>query len=101
MLDWRGRPARIAEMENIHNNAIVAGGRLVGVWEYDPEEEEIVWKTFNGVPVSLQRILVTKIEELENFVRNQLGDVQFYGMDTGLKRRQRIARLRSGGSLSH
>ena len=101
VLDWRGRPARIAEMENIHNNAIVAGGRLVGVWEYDPEEEEIVWKTFNGVPVFLQRILAAKIEELENFVRNQLGDVQFYGMDTGLKRRQRIARLRSGGSLSH
>jgi len=100
VLDWRGRPARVAEMENIHNNAIVAGGHLVGVWEYDPGEEEIVWKTFHGMPISLQRILAAKIEELENFVRNELGDVQLYGMDTGPKRRQRIAQLRSGGSSS-
>jgi hypothetical protein len=100
VFDGRGRPARIAELESIHNNAIVAGGRLAGVWEYDPEQEKIVWKTFQRVPVSLQRIMASKIEDLENFIRSELGDARLYSMDTGPKRRQRIAQLRSGGSSS-
>ena len=100
VLDWHNRPARISEIESIHNNAVVAGGHLVGVWEYDPEEEEIVWKTFHGVAVSLQRKVAAKVEELENFIRSELGDVQFYSIDTGPKRRQRIALLRSGRSSS-
>ena len=92
--DWKNRAAPIGELESLHHNAIVLHGRLIGSWEYDPEAEKIVWSAHTSLTAGQRRELNSQIEELENHIRKELGDVQFYAFDTGRIRRERIDSLR-------
>ncbi len=94
VLDWKNRMTSISQVDSIHNNAIVANGMLVGLWEYDPEEAEIVWSIFAELPATAKKALLLQIERLEDFIRRELGDAPLYAMDSGRKRRQRIDALR-------
>lgn len=92
--DWKNRPVPIGELESLHHNAIVLQGRLIGSWEYDPEAEKIVWSTHTSLAAGQRRALTSQIEELEDHIRKELGDVQFYAFDTGRIRRERVDSLR-------
>ncbi len=94
VLDWMRRPAVLGDLDSLHHNAIVAGGKLIGYWEYDPGGEEVVWRACSRLDPASQRKLESAIEQLQNFIRSQLGDVAFYAFDSGKNRRQRIDSLR-------
>ena len=94
VMDWMSRPAVLADLESLHYNAIVLHGRLVGSWEYDPEEKCIVWKTSAKTRKNHGRVLRALMEDLAQFIGKDLGDVRFYPFDTGAKRRARINSLR-------
>jgi len=74
----------------LHHHAIVAGGALVGVWEYDPETEEVVTRTW-----SKERGLAGRVKsaaaDTARFIRSQLGDAKFYAADHATTRAPRIA----------
>jgi hypothetical protein len=84
VMDTSGRatPARDAEM--LHHNAILAGGILRGIWEFDGER--IVWKCFGKPP----RGLDAAIAAMETFIREQLGDHKYYAFDSGGTRAKRV-----------
>lgn len=71
-------------------HAIVDRGRLIGFWEYDPQQQEIVWMTFDAPPASLREA----VARTEAFAREQLGDVRSFSLDSPASRAPRLAWLR-------
>ena len=71
-------------------------GRLIGFWEYDPEQQELVWFTFGAPPAGLAEA----VARMEAFARDQLGDVRSFSLDSPASRAPRIAWLRAHGSRS-
>jgi hypothetical protein len=94
VLDWMRRPAVLGELDSLHHNAIVWDGKLVGYWEYDPDEDDVAWRTCSKPSGEVQRKIESRITQLRNFIRSQLGDVAFYPFDSGKNRRERIDSLK-------
>jgi hypothetical protein len=76
------------------NHAILDRGRLVGVWEYDPESQSIAWASFIRPNAELQ----SAVHKMQDYVRNGLGDARSFGLDSPKSRKARIEALRK---LSH
>jgi hypothetical protein len=89
LLDMSNKPAPIEKLTSLHHNAIVADGELRGIWEYDPAEETIIWKTFRKTPG-----VEAAVKETEEFIREELGDHKYYALDHGRTRELRLAFIR-------
>jgi hypothetical protein len=72
---------------------IVDRGRIVGLWEYDPEAREVVRQLF----VPEDDALRAAIARTEEFARDQLGDVRGASLDSAASRRPRLEALRTTG----
>ena len=71
------------------HNTIVLDGELRGIWEYDPDAEKIVWRTFQKT-----RGVEAAVAGTETFIREELGDHQFYAFDHGKTREVRLASVK-------
>ncbi len=71
-------------------------GRIVGFWEYDTAEQEIVHQLF----VSPDAALRQAIARTEEFVRDQLGDARGFSLDSPKSRAPKIAALRASAAPS-
>jgi hypothetical protein len=72
---------------------IVDRGRIVGLWEYDPDAREIVRQLF----VPEDDALRAAVARTEEFAREQLGDVRGGSLDSPASRAPRLAALRATG----
>jgi len=75
---------------DIPNHAIVDRGRIVGVWEYDPSAEKIVYVTFGGA----SKEIASAVAHTESFIRDQLGDARSFSLDSPKSREPRLRQLR-------
>lgn len=82
---------RVASTKDLPSNAILDRGRLVGLWEYDPEAGSIVWSSF----IHSCRIMRRAVKETEDFVRQDLGDVRTFSLDSPKSRKPRLEALRA------
>ena len=82
----------LGELMDLPGPAIVDRGRIVGLWEYDPEAENIAWTAF----VKKDRALQEAVARTEEYVRTQLGDARSFSLDSPKSRAPRIAALRKG-----
>jgi hypothetical protein len=73
------------------NYAILDRGRLIGLWEYDPAAEAIVWTSFVPVDDALR----AAVGEMERFIREQLGDARSFSLDSPASRAPKLAALRA------
>ncbi len=71
-------------------NAIMKGGRLVGMWEYNPGTASIAALTF-GKPDPAAKKAVAATEAM---IRAELEDVRGFSLDSPKSRQPRIDRLR-------
>ena len=90
VLDYNNKPRSIERVESLHHNAIVFDGELRGIWEYDPDEESVLWSTFRPT-----RGIEEAVAKTEHFIREELGDHKFYAFDHGRTREARLAFIRS------
>ena len=81
----------VGGLSDLPSHAILDRGRLIGLWEYDADSSRIAWGTF-GVKKTKQ--LVAAVEEMEAFVRDQLGDARSFSLDSPKSRVKRIEALR-------
>lgn len=88
------RRVAVGTLTDLPSHGIFDRGRLIGLWEYDPETQTIAWATF-GVK---DRALAAAVERTEAFARDQLGDVRSFSLDSPKSRAPRIAALRKGFS---
>jgi len=81
-------------LADLPSHAILDRGRVVGLWEYDPETSSIAWCSF----VPKDRALVQAVARTEVFVRDQLGDARSFSLDSPKSRVPRIASIRQAGN---
>ncbi len=80
----------IGGLSDLPSHAIVDRGRLVGLWEYDPDAGAIVWTAWLK-----DREVADAVARTEAFVRDQLGDARSFSLDSPKSRAPRIAALRT------
>jgi hypothetical protein len=77
-------------LQDLTSHAIVDRGRIIGLWEYDPEAQSIAWTAFIKTNAELR----AEVLRTEAFVRDQLGDARSFSLDSPEKRKPRIEALR-------
>lgn len=87
----RDRIKKIGGLQDLPSHAILDRGRLVGLWEYDPEREDIAWTSF----VRPTQALRDEVERTAAMIRTHLGDARAFSLDTPDSRKPRIASLRA------
>jgi hypothetical protein len=93
VLDGMLKRARIGDVDNLYHHAILSGGEVVGVWEYDPEAEAVVTRLWEA-DTKLRRRVAEAAAGTTRFVREQLGDMKLSAVDPPDKRAKRIALCR-------
>jgi Winged helix DNA-binding domain len=83
-----------AGMIDLPSHGIFDRGRLVGVWEYDPEKESIAWLPF----IAKNKDLEKAVARTEEYVRIQLGDARSFSLDSPKSRAPKIAALRKAAA---
>ncbi|MCC6404112.1 MAG: winged helix DNA-binding domain-containing protein [Fimbriimonadaceae bacterium] len=86
-----GRGMASGGLADLEYNAILDRGMIVGLWEYDPAEGEIVYVAWGGEPTAIRRA----VEKTEAFVRNDLGDCRSFSLDSPKSRQPRLRALRA------
>jgi hypothetical protein len=79
---------------DLPNHGIFDRGRLVGIWEYDPEAQSIAWLPF----IPKNKDLEKAVKSTEEYVRDQLGDARSFSLDSPKSRAPKIAALREAGA---
>ena len=63
---------------------IIKDGSVIGVWEWNEDEEEVDLLLFDSdIPKSVEKTLNKRAAELAAFIRSNLGEVRLQGMDYG------------------
>jgi hypothetical protein len=63
---------------------IIFNGRVVGVWEWNEDDEEVDLLLFDAsIPKSVEKAINKRAGELANFIRANLGEVRLQGSDYG------------------
>ena len=79
-------------LTELPSHAILDRGRLVGLWEFDPDAGEVIWMTFARPDAGLRQT----VKETETWIRAELGDVRSFSLDSPGSRKPRLAALREG-----
>jgi hypothetical protein len=79
-------------LSDLPSHAILDRGRVVGLWEFDPEARTIAWWAFGANPKD--KALVAAVERTEAFIAGDLGDARSFSLDSAKSRAPRIAALR-------
>ena len=88
--DRKKIPSGPIGVKHLPSHAIMDRGRLIGLWEYDPDSAAIAWMTF-GRPTPAVKDCVARTEA---YVRDQLGDARSFSLDSPKSRAPRVAALR-------
>jgi hypothetical protein len=81
----------VGGLQDLSNNAIVDRGRVVGIWEFDPESQKIVWSAF----VSPDDEMLAAIAKTEDLIAKDLGDCRSFSLDSPESRKPKLAAIRS------
>ncbi len=81
-------------LSDLPSHAIMDRGRLVGLWEYDPESQTIAYDRFGKKDKALDK----EIKKMESYVRDQLEDARSFSLDSPKSRIPRVAALRAARS---
>ena len=77
-------------LTDLPNHAILDRGRIVGLWDYDQPGGSIAWLSFLSPDAALKKA----VGEMENYIREQLGDARSFSLDSPKSRAPRIEELR-------
>ncbi|HEX6446503.1 MAG TPA: crosslink repair DNA glycosylase YcaQ family protein [Streptosporangiales bacterium] len=81
----------LGRLPDLPAQAVLDRGRVVGLWDYDPDAGEIAWASFVPVDDALREA----VERTAAFVRDQLGDARGSSQDNPAARRPKLAALRA------
>jgi hypothetical protein len=81
-------------VDALNHRAIVAGGTLVGLWEYDAAAQRVGTRVWSTNKARRARVAAAG-EETGRFIRNQLGDAKLSAVAQPAHREERIAFLAS------
>lgn len=80
-----------ATAKNADGRFVIRGGRIVGLWEYDPDAKIVRYGLWSG------KDRISHMDDLAhtlgNFLRDQVGHGMIYALDSVGEQRSRVARL--------
>ncbi|WP_144672726.1 DNA glycosylase AlkZ-like family protein [Arthrobacter sp. U41] len=76
----------LALQADLPDHPIVDRGRIIGLWQYDPGKERIVPWLFHGTTDAVSR----RIADVEDWIREDLGDFRAFSLDSPATRQKRI-----------
>lgn len=80
----------------LNHRPIIAGDRLVGFWDIDPDTREFVAKGFAPFPAPVKTAVEAEGERVRRFLLDELGHTKrFAAMDTVEDQRSRVAFIRA------
>ncbi|MFL4478045.1 DNA glycosylase AlkZ-like family protein [Paeniglutamicibacter sp. ORCA_105] len=74
---------------DLSDHPIMDRGRIIGLWQYDPDGARIAWWTF--APASAG--VLSRIAQVEKWITEDLGDFRSFSLDSPKSRAKNIARL--------
>lgn len=74
---------------DLSDHPIVDRGRIIGLWQYDPENSRIAWWTFAPASAAVKE----KISRIEDWITEDLGDFRAFSLDSPKSRAKNIAAL--------
>jgi hypothetical protein len=80
-------------LADLPSHAILDRGRVIGFWEFDTASNSIAWMSF----IPRNKDLAKAVEEMEQFVRNDLGDARSFSLDSPKSRAPKIESIREAG----
>ncbi len=83
----------LALATDLPDHPILDRGRIVGLWQYDPDAGRIVWWAFDRADEALR----AEIDRTETWIRDDLGDFRSFSLDSPASRQSRLAALRAAG----
>ncbi len=89
--DWKALLDAEDVEKDLPGHAILDRGRLVGRWEFDAATGTIAWTSF----VPRDKGIDKALKKMETFVRDDLGDVRSFSLDSPKSRVPRIEKLRA------
>jgi hypothetical protein len=92
-VDAKGKRMEMGGIMDLPNHAILDRGRIVGLWEYDPESQSIAWTSFIRSNADLEKA----VRRTEDYIRADLGDARSFSLDSPKSRVPRIQALRKAG----
>ena len=90
VLNPKSRSVAIRDVNGLNHHAVVAGGELVGVWEYDPDTKSVVARLWMA-DKALRARVDDAAADTARFIRQQLGDAKLSAVDPPVRRAKRIA----------
>jgi hypothetical protein len=81
--------ASLALQADLPDHPILDRGQIIGLWQYDPGQERIVPWLFHGPTPAVTR----RIAEVEDWIREDLGDFRAFSLDSPATRQKRIDAL--------
>lgn len=81
----------LGRLPDLPAQGIVDRGRVVGLWDYDPDAGEIAWASF----VPADDALRDAVERTAAFIRDELGDARGSSVDNPASRQPKLAALRA------
>lgn len=81
----------LALQADLPDHPILDRGRIIGLWQYDPSQEQIAAWTFAAPTAAVTR----RIAETEAYIREDLGDFRSFSLDSPASRAKRIDALRA------
>ena len=90
----RDRIKQLGAVKDLECNAILDRGRVIGLWEFEPDSGAIAWTSF----VKADGALKEAVARTESYIREQLGDARSFSLDSPKSRAPRIAALRKAAA---
>ena len=81
-------------LSDLPSHAVVDRGRVIGLWEFDPDSGTIAWMTFGKPTKAAAAGIAEAVAKTEAFVRDDLGDARSFSLDSPKSRAPRIAAIR-------
>lgn len=85
-----GADGALGKHADLPDHAIVDRGRIVGLWQFDVDNQRIAWWTFESAD---ERALLSEVERTAEFIREELGDARSFSLDSPKSRAPRVAAL--------
>lgn len=84
----------LALQADLPDHPIFDRGRIIGLWQYDPGKSRIAHWLFDRPTPAVTR----RIAEVENWIRDDLGDFRSFSLDSPASRQDRIDALDAAGT---
>ena len=93
VVDQKTKKVELGSMVHLPSPAILDRGRLVGLWEYNPQSQSIAWTSLIRSNADLEHA----VRRTEEFIRTDSGDARSFSLDNPASRAPRIQALRQAG----